>query len=76
MSEFNSLTFSEIENRIHAARLERSAALGEAIGGAVAEAWFVARRLAGALAGHTRTLKARANASQHLSVRQRIAATH
>ena len=76
MSEFNSLTFSEIENRIHAARLERSAALGEAIGGVVAQAWFAARRLLGVFAGHTRTLNARANASQPLSGRQRIAATH
>lgn len=76
MNEFKSLTFSEIENRIHASRLEHNAALGETIGGAIAQTWFAARRLLGTFVGHARTLKARADASQHLSVRQRSAAPH
>lgn len=37
MNEFTDSTFTEIENRIHSAGLERSAALGEAIGGRCAK---------------------------------------
>jgi len=76
MNELKNSTFYEIENRIHAARLERSAALGEAIGDALVRAWFAVRRLVGAVAGHARALKARTNASEHLPSQRRIAAPH
>ena len=64
MNEFKNPTFSTIENRIHAARLERSAAIGDAI----VRAWFAARRLFVTVAGHATALKARINTS-HNTVR-------
>lgn len=76
MNDFKDPTFSAIENRIHAAKLERSAALGEAIGDALVRAWFALRRLLGTVAGHATALKARNNASQHLPSQRRIPAAH
>ena len=68
MNEFKDSTFCAIESRIHAARLERSAVLGDALG----QVWLVARRLLTTVAGHTTELKARTNASQHLPTRQHL----
>ena len=56
MNESKNPTFSAIENRIHAARLERSAALGEAIGDAIVRARLAARRLFVTVAGHATAL--------------------
>lgn len=76
MNEFKDPNFSAIENRIRAARLERSAALGEAIGDALFRAWFALRRLFDSVAGHATELTARNNASQHLPSQRRIPAPH
>lgn len=76
MIEFKDSTFAVIENRIHAARFERSAVLGEAIGEALAQAWFALRKLFVAGVGHATALKERTNASQPLPEQQRIAAPH
>ena len=72
MNEFKDSTFCAIESRIHAARLERSAALGDALG----QVWLVAQRLLTTVAGHTTELKARTNASQHLPTRQHLTSPH
>ena len=76
MNGFKGSTFSAIENRIHAARLERSAALGEAIGDTLGHAWFATRRLLVNVAGHAAELKEKSNASALLPPRQRIATPH
>lgn len=76
MSEFKNPTFSAIQNHIHAARLERSAALGEAIGDVLGRAWFALLRLLGSVAGHATALKPRANANQHLPSQRPIPAPH
>ena len=76
MNEFKDSTLFAIENRIHAERLARSAVVGEAIGDALARAWFAARRLLGTIAGHATESKARTRASQHVTARHRIAAPH
>ena len=72
MTEFKDSTFAVIENRIHAARFERSAVLGEA----VAQAWFALRQSFVTVVGHATALKEQTNASQPLPEQQRIAAPH
>ena len=76
MTEFKDSTFAVIENRIHAARFERSAVLGEAIGEAVAQAWVALRQSFVTVVGHATALKEQTNASQPLPEQQRIAAPH
>lgn len=46
MHEPSTLTFMDIDNQIRVARLTRSAALGDAIGSALASTWLSAERSA------------------------------
>lgn len=76
MKDSLSLNFSAVESRIHAARLERSVALGEAIGNALSRLWFFTRRVVAALAGKTRELSVRASERQDMTDQHRIATPH
>jgi hypothetical protein len=76
MRDSKSLTFSAVESRIQAARLERSAALGEAIGNALSQLWFATRRVVATLAGKARELNVRTNDRQNLTGQHRVATPH
>ena len=75
MNKFKSIAFSNIEDHIHAARLERSAALGEIIGNAFATAWHGAQRLGASLASNFAASKARM-AARPLVGQGRVATPH
>jgi hypothetical protein len=73
MSESKTVAFSGIEKQIRDAGLTQSAMIGEAIGDALANAWFGAKRLT---AAKYAVLTHRLAAYQRLTVQRRVAAHH
>jgi hypothetical protein len=73
MNESRTVAFSGIEKQIRDAGLTQSAMIGEAIGDALAAAWFGAKRLT---ATKYAALTHRLAAYQRLNLQRRVATHH